>query len=83
MIQLDDRILEFICEEGWSSPEIMAARPEFQASAAIINERCLWLASAGLIAPISGDLYELTTWGRVYLKGEIDAGHQPRPTQPV
>lgn len=79
MEQLDDRILEHVREEDWSTPSIMASRPWFDASERRIRERCRMLADADLIAPISGDMVELTTWGLLYLDGEIDAAHQPSP----
>jgi len=44
-----------------------------------IRERCHLLTDANLIEPIHSEMYELTTWGRLYLEGEIDARHQPRP----
>lgn len=80
MEQLDDRILEHLNEESWSSVSVMASRPEFRASKARIRERCQMLASAGLIAPIHHEMYEITTWGMLYLEGEIDAAHQPLPS---
>ncbi len=84
MQQLDDRILEYIEEEGWSTPKIMSQESEFRdASRARLEERCRGLVYAGLLAPISGDMVELTTWGRLYLDGELDADHQPRPTKRV
>lgn len=33
----------------------------------------------GLVEPIYSEMYELTTWGRLYLEGEIDVRYQPRP----
>lgn len=80
MQQLDDRILEYVDEEGWATPGIMASRHDFRDfSRARIRERCRALCYADLLAPIAGDMVELTTWGQLYLDGELDAGHQPRP----
>lgn len=85
MQQLDERILEHVEEEGWSSPGIMVSRPAFQrldASEARIRERCRVLTSAELIAPFHGEMYEITTWGRLYLDGELDAEHlRPCPSR--
>lgn len=38
------------------------------------------LSDAGLIAPMSDDaeMYEVTGEGQRYLKGDLDAEHQPR-----
>lgn len=57
----------------------MASMSAFDATEGILSDRCKMLADAGLLAPIHGETYELTTWGRLYLEGEIDAAHQPRP----
>jgi hypothetical protein len=85
MQQLDERILEHVKEDGWSSPSIMRSRPEFRrfaASEARIRERCRVLTSAELIAPISGEMFELTTWGKLYLSGDLDAQHlRPCPSR--
>lgn len=84
MQQVDDRILEYVEAEGWATPSILASRPEFQhASEARIRERFEWLVHAGLLAPISGDMVDITSEGRMYLEGELHAGHQPRPSPGV
>lgn len=77
MTLLDERILEFISEEGWSSPELMKREGLDSASRNRIAERCEVLATAGLIGPIHGDQYELTALGRMYLEGKIDADALP------
>ena len=79
MEQTDDRILEHILEEGWSSPTVMASLTEFEAPKGILSDRCQMMVQVGFLAPLHGDMYELTTWGRQYLKGEIDAADQPDP----
>jgi hypothetical protein len=81
MCALDDRILEHIEEESWSSPTVMESRPEFRASRARFRERCNWLAYAGLIAPLYDgcSMYELTGEGQQYLCGDLDAEYLPRP----
>ncbi|WP_170972478.1 hypothetical protein [Natronorubrum halophilum] len=83
MQQLDDRILEHLDDEPWSSPAVISSRTEFRASKDRIRERCQMLSFAGLIAPIHCNMYEITKWGELYLSGEIDAGHQPTPPQKV
>jgi hypothetical protein len=80
MVQLDDRILERLDEDGWLSPSVLAADNEFDASEDRIRERCLNLADAELIAPIARRMYDITQWGQLYLEGELDAEHQPIPT---
>lgn len=58
---------------------VKAGEIRMDASENRIRERCRLLADADLIAPIHSEMYELTTWGRLYLDGEVDARHQPRP----
>ena len=80
MEQLDERIMENLSAEGWSSPTVMASRRGFAATPARIRERCEFLRFAGLVYSEWDGAYELTTWGELYLEGEIDAEHQPRPS---
>ena len=80
MKQLDERILEHLGREGWATPSIMANTKGFTASEGHIRERCLMLQYAEFIAPITNDMYELTSDGIQYLHGEIDARHRPKPT---
>jgi len=80
MRQLDERILEYLAEEEWGTPEMMEANADFGVSIGQIRERCQMLQFAGLIVPLYGDAWELTTDGQQYLDGEIDARYRPRPT---
>jgi len=80
MEQTDERIMEWIRTNGWASPGILAQERPFRVSEGHIRDRCKWLQFAGLLAPISGDLYDITSEGILYLKGELNADHCPRPT---
>jgi hypothetical protein len=81
MQQLDDRILEHLDEEGWLSPRVMVSQSEIdEASKSRIHERCEFLVYAGFAAPLTDTMYEITRWGQLYLEGEVDAEHCPRPT---
>ena len=80
MKQLDERILEYLDEEGWATPSIMARSPAFSASEGHIRERCQMLRYIGFIDVIHGRMYELDTDGQLYLKGKIDARCRPEPT---
>lgn len=80
MKQLDERILEHLDREGWATPSIMAKTKSFTASEGHIRERCLMLQYTGFIDSITNDMYELTTDGIQYLRGQIDARHKPKPT---
>jgi DNA-binding FadR family transcriptional regulator len=81
MRKLDDRILEHL-DRDWSTPSLMAQHPCFEdmnVSRGQIRERCQMLADAGLVDRQHDDIYEITTWGQLYLRGEVDAQNQPRP----
>ncbi len=81
MCTLDERIIEYVAEDPLASPRIMESVMQFDASERRIRERCLMLADAELIAPLSRDLemYEVTSEGQRYLQGKLDAEHQPKP----
>ena len=78
LIALDERILEYLGAEPWGTAEEMASRQGFDASRDTIQERCRVLADIDFLAPAVNDpdpaMWELTTWGRLYLAGEVDAG---------
>lgn len=78
--QPDERILEYLDEHSWATPKMMAYDKAFSASRGQIKERCERLVYAGFAAPIHRRMYEITTWGQLYLQGEVDARHQPTPT---
>ncbi len=80
MILLDERILEQIDEHGWSTPKMMARHRTFPEYTGVISDRCKRLHYAGLVEPFHGEMYDLTVEGRMYLKGDLDARHQPIPT---
>jgi len=91
MQQLDERLLELIDEEGWTSSEVASSRPEFDGiSRGRIQERLDALTNAGFVGPIfeGSDMYELDTPGQLYLKGRLNADHysparETRPFVPV
>lgn len=73
---LDERILEHIDEADWATPRTMFRGVKLDGlkpSEGRIRERCEMLAQAELIAPVHGDMYEITTTGQLYLEGELDA----------
>ena len=83
MYPVDERILEHLAEESWASPTTMAAETEFQQlnlDSSYINQRCVILTERELIAPLieTGKMYEITTWGLAYLRGDLDAGNLDR-----
>jgi hypothetical protein len=87
MDQLDERILEHLDDFGWSSPSLMRQHFRFSTTESRVRRRCEVLADADLIAPIydGASMFEITTIGRLYLQGEIDANLRrplPRPRPP-
>lgn len=82
MCTLDERIVEHLAEESWSTSRYMAQLFRFNASRSRIEERCQILAYAGMIAPLYDDcnMYEITTEGQQYLGGELDAEELPYPS---
>ncbi len=78
MQQLDERILELLDQDGFSTPALIAKDSRFEdldASEARIRERCRELTERELIEPFNAtsDMYELTNWGVAYLRGNLDA----------
>lgn len=81
MQQIDERILEHLAEESYSTPRRMAKRKECSASKGRIRERCRILSRVELIAPVSDEwmAYELTEKGERYLEGELHQDVFPDP----
>lgn len=81
MQQADERILEHLAEDSWATPSTIASDSRFedlQISRNHIYERCEELAQRELIAPVYDDMYEITSWGLAYLRGDLDADNLPR-----
>jgi Mn-dependent DtxR family transcriptional regulator len=81
MQQVDERILEHLSEEGWASPRTMVSDSRFgklKVSRAHVRERCEELTRRELVVPIYSDMYEITSEGLAYLRGDLDAGHLRR-----
>ncbi|ELZ22390.1 hypothetical protein C475_17798 [Halosimplex carlsbadense 2-9-1] len=79
MMQLDERIMEYIDREGWVSPRLLARERGFPETEGVIRDRCKRLRYTGFIEPFHGEMYDITIEGQLYLDGEIDARHQPFP----
>lgn len=78
---IDDRILELLDEESWSTPSVMKLEPYIHATENQIRDRCMVLADADLLAvdQTNGWEVELTTEGKLYLEGETDVGLHSSP----
>ena len=82
--RLDERILEVLDDESWSTPSVMVLDVPIEATKAQIQDRCKVLADAGLIAiePDDGWMIHLKTRGKLYLEGEVDIDLYPSPRSP-
>lgn len=78
MTQIDERILEYLREEGMGTPSMMERHLRFTASTKRIESRCWALVERELIAPVHRDMFEITRWGLAYLRGDLDAHYLPR-----
>jgi hypothetical protein len=83
---IDDRILEVLNEEKWSTPHFLSI--DLDTSEGYIYDRCEVLRRAGLVEREHGDHYEISLWGAMYLDGEVSAKAMrplpaPRPPEAV
>jgi len=76
----DDRILEFLDEEGMASPTLISREVFKSVSPGHVRERLEMLQYAGFVFCVGVESRELTTAGQRYLDGDLDARHQPTPT---
>lgn len=85
MCTLDERILEYLEEDSWSTPRYMEQAMGFNASRGRIQERCRMLTQAGLVTPMFSDhhMYEITGRGQRYLEGELDVKDLPQPSTSI
>lgn len=84
MCPLDERIMEILDREGWSTARLIEDVTTMDASEDRARERLKLLSEAGLVAPIyeNASMYELTGEGQRYLDGDLDAAkhiNQPNP----
>jgi hypothetical protein len=68
----DDRILEFLQEEGPSTPKSMHDDGRIRFSRGYINTRCRVLSENGLVVNLGNGVYQITDSGEKYLAGELD-----------
>lgn len=84
MTKADERILEFLQEEGNHQPSHMAhlmpdegADLDFHRN--YLGRRCRELANAGLLVNIGNGVYTITDKGEAFLAGELDAATLEEP----
>lgn len=68
----DERILEFLQEEGPHSPSKIQEDDRVQFSRTYINDRCRQLTEHGLTKNLGNGVYAITDEGKGYLDGELD-----------
>lgn len=68
----DDRILEFLQEEGPMSPSKIHDDGRVRFSRTYINQRCKKLVNHGLAKNLGNGVYSITDKGQRYLEGEED-----------
>lgn len=74
MTLADDRILEYLSEEGPTPPSKMANDDRMRFSAEYIGRRCREnLVPNGLVQNLGNGVYSITDEGEEYLKGSLDA----------
>ena len=83
----DDRILEALNCESWSTPHFLSIDLE-GVDEQRIRDRCEILRAAGFVEREFSDHYEITQWGAKYLDGEVSAKARrpepaPRPPEAV
>jgi predicted transcriptional regulator len=69
----DDRILEFLREEGPRSPSKIHEDGRVRFTRQHINTRCKQLVEYGLLQHLGNGVYAITEAGECYLNGELDA----------
>lgn len=73
MVLADDRILEFLREEGPHAPSRIAADERIPWGRQHVGNRCRELEHRGLTRNIGNGVYTITEDGERYLDGELDA----------
>jgi predicted transcriptional regulator len=69
----DDRILEFIGEQGTSSVGEISDSQYIRISGSHVSRRCKELADHGLLLGFANGVYAISDLGQQYLDEEIDA----------
>jgi hypothetical protein len=73
MVGADDRVLEYLSEEGPATPSAMSEDDRMRFSRTHINQRCIKLADYGFLVNLGNGVYQITEQGEKYLAEELDA----------
>lgn len=77
----DDRILEYIEEEGSASPSELEKSGYLRISKSQISRRLRKLSKYGMLDHLGNGVYVITTKGEDYLRGDLDAGELEEPEE--
>ncbi|WP_411965829.1 PhiH1 repressor [Haloferax sp. YSMS24] len=69
----DDRILEYIEENGSASPSELDKSGYFQVSRSQVSRRLRRLKEKGMLQHLGNGVYVITPIGEDYLEGDLDA----------
>jgi predicted transcriptional regulator len=72
MTLADDRILEYIRENGSGAPKEMEESGYVRFSHSYIGQRCKKLVAYGLLQHLGNGVYVITDDGEDYLDGDLD-----------
>lgn len=81
MTMADDRILEYLAEEGTTTPKRMANDDRMRFSRSYVNARCTELAKRSFVLNLGNGVYQITYRGQQYLDGELDAVEVEEPAE--
>ena len=76
MVLLDDRILEFLVEAGFSTPSEIAEEDFIHYSAQHVGDRCRKMAEHGLVENVGNGVYRITERGERYLAEELNTAEE-------
>ncbi len=69
----DDRLLEFIIEQGSGAPTKIAESEYIPVSKQYVSKRLKELAENELLDPLGNGVYQITVKGTLYLNGDYNA----------
>lgn len=72
MALVDDRVLEYLRENGSGSPTEMKEEGPIRYSSQYIGRRCKKLKENGLVQHLGNGVYIITDDGEAYLDGQLD-----------
>lgn len=76
---VDDRILEYLDDDGPASPANLEKDDRMPYSRNYMNKRLLLLQKIGLVEVIGNGVYRITPDGRAYLAGDKDLRETEKP----